>query len=193
MPTPLIGAIATTLALLAAGPKEGVELRLRPLKDAYRSGEPVIVEVSVRNARDSKNVPYLKRGFWLVPYSTPMDGALALSLHVTDPKGRQLEPTRAFMMVVRTETHPLMFQPLHPGHLFGEELALNGTGLEFQMNAPGTYKVWAMLTASAPRKWFDGWKGTASDRREVEFKREHLFEGPLIAPQVELRIVEDQP
>jgi hypothetical protein len=187
----MIGMIATTLVLLGGGAAEGLELRLRPLKDAYRKSEPIAVEVTVRNPPGSKYVPYLKRGFWLVPYSSPMDGDLALSLHVTDPDGRQLQPTRAFMMVVRAKTHPLMFQPLHPGRLFGEEITLDGTGLEFEMRAPSTYKVWAMLTAPGSRKWFDTWTGSSRERAYVGFTREQLFEGPLVAPQVELRIVED--
>jgi gas vesicle protein len=40
----MIGAVAATLAALLRAPAEGLELRLRPVKDAYRKGEPVAIE-----------------------------------------------------------------------------------------------------------------------------------------------------
>ncbi len=97
----------TILVLLVAGESRALELRLQATKLSYRVGEPVIMRVLVTNPLDSKKVWYLKRGFWLVPYSYPMDGDLGLVTEVRGPDGRPLEPTTAnFCLFVCVRTHP---------------------------------------------------------------------------------------
>jgi hypothetical protein len=92
-----------------------LHLSLSAAKVQYRAGEAVVVRVLVNNPLESDRIWYLKRSFWPVPYSTPMDGDLGLILHVFAPSGRYLSPTRPSMTLVRMKTEQSQFKRLFPG------------------------------------------------------------------------------
>jgi hypothetical protein len=54
----MMAPVVATLALLTGPSTGGLELRVRPLKDTYRKGESVVVEISVRNPLTSKEMPH---------------------------------------------------------------------------------------------------------------------------------------
>jgi hypothetical protein len=177
------------LLLLTGALAGGLELQVQPLRPAYHQGESVVVRVLVRNPPESERTWHLKRTFWLVPFSVPTDGDLALSLQVIGPDGQTLEGTTAGSMVVRMQTHPLMFVPLHPGEVFGAELALDGRGLEYKMADPGVYHVNATLTPVNPREWFEDWLLSNGERDRAPVVPDGLFEGTLRG-STEVRVVE---
>jgi len=146
----LISTLAVALVLLGAT-GAAVELKLQAIESSYRRGEPIVVRALVTNPLASKQVPYLKRDFWLVPYSYPMNGDLGLRIQVTAPDGTVLSPTSTPMIVVRMRTDPSLFQALRPGEGFGREMAHDGQGLEFHMTAPGVYRV-AHVVGGVPKE-----------------------------------------
>ena len=180
------------MSLLLLGPSElsAVELRLQATKAAFRPGEPVVVRVLVTNPLGSSKVWYLKRAFWLVPFTTPMNGDLGLVTEVRAPDGVRLEPTTEVLMFIRPPTYPSMFHALHPGEIFGHEIALDGRGLEYKMKAPGIYRVSAILSPAAPRSWFANWRRSNPDEPTPEFSADDLYEGPAFAPAIEVVISE---
>lgn len=186
----LIGACCVSLLLLSGGELLALELRLQATKASFRAGEPVVVRVLVTNPLDSTKVWYLKRGLWLVPFMYPMDGDLGLVTDVRGPDGTRLEPTTEVLMFVRMRTDPSMFHPLHRGEIFGQEIALDGRGLEYKMKAPGTYRVSAILSPAAPRSWFASWRRSNPDAPNPGFSAEDLYEGPAFAPPIEVVISE---
>jgi hypothetical protein len=181
-------AMSTVVLVGLAVSVPALDLQLQPVKESYRQGEPVVVRVLVLNPVSSTGTPYLKRHFWLVPFSEPMHGDLALQIEVTAPDGRVLTPTTSRMIVARIRTEPSMFQALYPGGIFGQEIALDGKGLEFAMSAPGIYRVSASLRAVSSREWFEEWQRKHRKGSAVEFTRDELFEGPLLARTIEIRI-----
>ena len=183
-------AVCVTLLLLGAIPSGALDLQLQPTKTAYRSGEPIVVRILVVNPLSWKDIWYLKRGFWLVPYSDPMDGDLGLMIQVRGSNSELLKGTQASMIVVRSQTHPAMFLPLYPGSIFGEDIALDGPGLEYDMKKPGRYRVTATMFAASPRTWFDKWRKANPGDQYVPFKREQLFDGPDFTPAVDLQVAE---
>ena len=177
--------------LLLTGPEvSALELRLQATKPSFRVGEPVVVRVLVTSPLDSNKVWYMKRAFWLVPYMYPMDGDLGLVTDVRAPGGSRLEPTTKVLMFVRMRTDPAMFHSLHRGQIFGQEIALNGEGLEYKMKTPGTYRVTAILSPAAPRSWFANWRRTNPDAPDPGFSADDLYEGPAFAPSIDVVISE---
>lgn len=186
----LIATWCAALVLLLASAGHALELQLHATKVGYRSGEPVVVRVLVVNPVGSKETWYLKRSFWLVPYSYPMDGDVGLIIQVRNSGGELLKVTSSSMIVVRSRTDPIMFQPLYPGSIFGQDVALDGPGLEYDLRKPGGYRVTATLSPAAPRAWFDKWREANPGQQYIAFKREELFEGPAFSPPVDVQIVE---
>jgi hypothetical protein len=180
---------AAVLLVLWAACVHALELRLEALKPSYRPGESVVVRVLVSNPLGSEQVRFLKRAFWLVPYSYPMDGDLGLTVQVTGPDGMGLRVTTERTIVARQLTEPVHFQPRYPGCFFGEDIALDGEGFRYAMTSPGVYRVKAMLSTAAPRKWFDEWR--RSHRKSVAgFERESLFEGLLFSNAIDVFVAE---
>ena len=121
-----------------------------------------------------------------------MDGDLALFIEVKGPDGVVLERTKAMVILVRMQTTPLMFQRLRVGEVFGEEIALDGPGLEYKMTKPGTYSVIASLSSSSPREWFDRWS-SSNPGAKPEFGRDELFEGPVFAGPLKVVVTDATP
>ena len=186
----LITACCASLMLLSGSLSSALELRLQATKASFRAGEPVVVRVLVTNPVDSTRVWYLKRGFWLVPYVYPMDGDLGLVTEVRGPDGNRLEPTTKSLLLVRMRTEPAMFHPLRRGEIFGQEIALDGDGLEYKMTTPGTYRVSAILSPASPRSWFVNWRRSNPYAPAPSFSVDDLYEGPAFAPPIDVVIAQ---
>jgi hypothetical protein len=186
-----ITGVALSLLVLGAAVRGGaIELRLEATKESYKRGEAVVVRALVVNPLAEAKTWYLKRAFWLIPYCEPMHGDLGLNVWVSGPDGVGLERTKRMMLVARMETHPSMFQALGPGELFGQEVALTGEGLWFDMSRIGVYSVSAILSAARPKEWYTTWLRTHQQNRDAEPHLKDLFTGPVVSPSLEVRVVE---
>jgi hypothetical protein len=181
----MIAAILLSLAAPAAQAASSPELLLQPLTEAVAVGSYPSVRVLVRNPIGSKEPLFVQRRFWLVPTVIPREGDLALRLAITGPDGLERDSRAQPTILVRMKTVPEMFHLLQPGEVFGQEIDLSW--LQVDMSQPGTYVVQATISTDA-QSWFDSWLKTDGGRSVVEFKRSHLFVGPMSSKPVSLKV-----
>ena len=177
------------LLILNASPHtDTLELLLQAVGDEAHAAVVPHVRVLVRNPPDSEQVWYLQRNFWVVPTVIPLEGDLSLRFSVTAPDGRNLKPTVLPMILSRIRTEPEMFLPMRPSELFGVEVDLASLG--FDMRAPGSYVVQAILSTQA-RTWFDDWLKAGGDPKRPVFKRDQLFTDPVYSAPLQLQVVKE--
>lgn len=173
-------AVLTLVATLAGAPLPALELDASPARSYFRLGEPIVIRVLLRNPYDSKESPYVKRGFWPVPCTSPWDGDLTLSVSVTGPDGRARTATpRHRQILVRIQTAPQHFERLRPGMMYGEEIALTGDEFGFEFRERGRHTVAVGVGSAGAREWYDAWLTTNRGQDHLEFAREDLFSGSL--------------
>ena len=109
-----------------------LELRVRSLKQMYEYGEPILVELRLRNASGQSVTVF--------PNLDPSDGLVEIA--ITNPRGER----RPFLPVDHTRTilSPLVLEPDRRGIYQLVDLTMGSYGFSFK--EPGAYRIEASFT-----------------------------------------------